>query len=202
MPLARDNLYYEVLAYHLGFTLVAGIDEAGRGPLAGPVVAAAVILPKEIALEGVTDSKKMSEKAREGAFLRIHKRAIDISVATVGPQEIDQINILQATLKAMKEAVGNLHPQPNYLLIDGTGHIDLPIHQRCLVKGDEISLSISAASIVAKVYRDRIMKSLHAPFPQYGFASNKGYGTQEHKAALERYGPCRMHRLSFKGVVT
>jgi ribonuclease HII len=196
-----DNLSYEFQAKGAGYSLVAGIDEAGRGPLAGPIVAAAVILPEDTVLDGVKDSKKMSEKARESAFSLIERRAIDISLAVVSPKEIDRINILQATLKAMKQAVLTLNPQPDYLLIDGTHPIDLPIHQRCIIKGDQLSLSISAASVLAKVYRDRIMYSYHELYPWYGFSSNKGYGTYKHREAIERYGPCCIHRLTFRGVL-
>jgi ribonuclease HII len=197
-----DNRFYECQARRAGYSLVAGIDEAGRGPLAGPVVAAAVILPQHSVLEGVTDSKKMSERAREQAFFLIETEAIDISLSVVSPKEIDSINILQATRKAMRQAVLTLDPQPDYLLIDGTHPVDLPIHQRCIPKGDQLCLSISAASVLAKVYRDSIMRSYHVLFPQYGFSSNKGYGTSRHIEALMRYGPCRIHRVSFRRVLT
>jgi ribonuclease HII len=197
-----DNRFYECQARRAGYSLVAGIDEAGRGPLAGPVVAAAVILPEHGVLEGVTDSKKMSERAREQAFSLIKTEAIDISLSVVSPKEIDSINILQATRKAMRQAVLTLDPQPDYLLIDGTHPVDLAIHQRCIAKGDRLSLSISAASVLAKVYRDSIMRSYHVLYPQYGFSSNKGYGTSRHIEALMRYGPCRIHRLSFRRVLT
>ena len=196
-----DNCFYESQARRAGYSLVAGVDEAGRGPLAGPVVAAAVILPEGIVLEGVTDSKKMSERARNEAFPRIEKGAIDISLSVVSAKEIDSLNILQATLKAMKQAVSTLEPRPDYLLIDGTHPVDFPIHQRCITKGDQLSLSISAASVVAKVYRDIIMREYHVQWPQYDFFSNKGYGTRRHLEALVRYGPCRIHRLTFKRVL-
>lgn len=196
-----DNHFYEFQARLAGYSLIAGVDEAGRGPLAGPVVAAAVILPEDIALDGVRDSKKMSERAREGAFPLIERGAIDISLAVVSPKEIDRINILQATRKAMKQAVLALDLQPDYLLIDGTYPVDLPIHQRCIIKGDELSLSISAASVLAKVYRDRIMYSFHELYPRYGFSSNKGYGTPKHTEAIKQYGPCFIHRLTFRGVL-
>lgn len=196
-----DNLRYEFEAWRAGYSLVAGIDEAGRGPLAGPVVAAAVILPEYMTLEGVKDSKKMSPSAREEAFSLIKSSAIGISLAVVSPREIDLINILQATRKAMKQAVFHLDPQPVFLLIDGTHPVDLPIQQRCIIKGDEHSLSISAASIMAKVYRDRMMCSYHDLYPQYDFSSNKGYGTPGHLEAVARYGPCCIHRLTFRGVL-
>jgi len=169
--------------------------------LAGPVIAAAVILPENSSLEGIRDSKKMTPRAREEAFFRIEKQAISASVAVVSPREIEQINILQAARKAMKQAVLHLEPPPDFLLIDGTQCLDLPIEQSCIVKGDQQCLSISAASVLAKVYRDRIMCSYHELFPYYGFSSNKGYGTREHLAAITRYGPCSIHRLTFRGVV-
>ena len=195
------NQLHESLARLAGYSLVAGVDEAGRGPLAGPVVAAAVILPEHIVLDGVRDSKKMSERAREEAFSLIERVAIDLSIAVASSKEIDRINILQATRKAMKQAVLTLDPQPDCLLIDGTHPVDLSIHQRCIIKGDELSLSISAASIMAKVYRDRIMYSYHRLYPGYGFSLNKGYGTPGHREAIMRYGPCCIHRLTFRGVL-
>jgi ribonuclease HII len=196
-----NNLSYEFQARLAGYSLIAGVDEAGRGPLAGPVVAAAVILPEDIALDGVKDSKKMSEGAREKAFPLIERVAIDFSLSVVNPKEIDRINILQASRKAMKQAVLTLDPPPDYLLIDGTYPINLSIPQRCIKKGDELSLSISAASVIAKVYRDRIMHSYHELYPRYGFSSNKGYGTPKHIEAITRYGPCFIHRLTFRGVL-
>jgi len=196
-----DNHLYEFKARRAGYFSVAGVDEAGRGPLAGPVVAAAVILPEDIELNGVKDSKKMSERARKEAFSLIKSGAVGISLAVVGPKEIDRINILQATREAMKQAVLRLDPRPDYLLIDGTFPVDLPIHQRCIIKGDELSLSISAASVLAKVYRDTIMYSYHKLYPQYDFSSNKGYGTADHREAIVKHGPCCIHRLTFKGVL-
>jgi len=201
MRLHKDNQFYEFQARLAGYSFVAGIDEAGRGPLAGPVVASAVILPEDISLPGVRDSKKMSERAREEAFSLIESKAIGFSLAVVSSQEIDKVNILQATRKAMKEAALTLDPQPDYLLIDGISPVDTPIHQRCIVKGDDLSLSISAASVLAKVYRDRIMCQYHILYPHYGFSSNKGYGTPSHIKALTRFGPCHIHRLTFKGVL-
>jgi ribonuclease HII len=196
-----NNLAYEYQARLAGYSLVAGIDEAGRGPLAGPVVAAAVILPEDIALNGVKDSKKMSSRSREKSYSIIRKKAVDISLAVVSPQEIDEINILQATRKAMKLAVLGLDPQPDYLLVDGTQDIDLPICQKYIIKGDQLSLSISAASVLAKVYRDRIMNSYHKLYPMYDFCSNKGYGTPRHIQAIDEHGPCCIHRLTFRGVL-
>jgi ribonuclease HII len=196
-----NNRFYECQARGAGYSLIAGVDEAGRGPLAGPVVAAAVILYEGAELAGVTDSKKMSERAREEAFPRIKEAAIGFSLSVVSAEEIDRINILQACRKAMRQAIIMLDPQPDFLLIDGTHPVDLPIHQQCIIKGDQLSLSISAASVLAKVYRDSIMRSYHELFPQYGFLSNKGYGTQGHRGALKRCGPCRIHRLTFRRVL-
>ena len=196
-----NNRFYECQARGAGYSLIAGVDEAGRGPLAGPVVAAAVILSERTELEGVTDSKKMSARAREEAFPRIKQAAVGFSLSVVSPGEIDRINILQASRKAMMQAILMLEPQPDFLLIDGTHPVDLPIHQQCIIKGDQLSLSISAASVLAKVYRDSIMRSYHTFFPQYGFSSNKGYGTQGHMRALKRFGPCRIHRLTFRRVL-
>jgi len=196
-----SHLPYESDARRAGYSLIAGIDEAGRGPLAGPVIAAAVILPEDARLEGIRDSKKMSPRAREEAFFRIGKQAISASVAVVSPREIEQINILQAARKAMKQAVLHLDPPPDFLLVDGTQYLDLSVQQSCIVRGDQHCLSISAASVLAKVYRDRIMCSYHELYPHYGFSSNKGYGTREHLAAITRHGPCSIHRLTFRGVV-
>jgi len=184
-----NNRFYECQARGAGYSFIAGVDEAGRGPLAGPVVAAAVILREGAELAGVTDSKRMSERAREEAFPRIEEAAIGCSISVVDSEEIDRINILQACRKAMRQAILMLHPRPDFLLIDGTHPVDLPIHQKCIIKGDQLSLSISAASVLAKVYRDSIMRSYHELYPQYGFLSNKGYGTQGHRGALKRCGP-------------
>jgi ribonuclease HII len=196
-----NNRFYECQARGAGYYLIAGVDEAGRGPLAGPVVAAAVILPEGTELEGVTDSKRMSARNREEAFPRIEQAAVAFSLSVVSPEEIDRINILQASRKAMMQAILMLDPQPDFLLIDGTHPVDLPIPQQCITKGDQLSLPISAASVLAKVYRDSIMRSYHTLFPQYGFLSNKGYGTQGHMGALKRFGPCPIHRLTFRRVL-
>jgi len=196
-----NNRFYECQARSAGYSLIAGVDEAGRGPLAGPVVAAAVILREGAELVGVTDSKRMSERAREEAFPRIKGAAIGFSVSVVSSEEIDRINILQACRKAMRQAVAMLDPQPDCILIDGTHPVDLPIQQQCIIRGDQLCLSISAASVLAKVYRDSIMRSYDTLFPQYGFLSNKGYGTEGHREALKRCGPCRIHRLTFRRVL-
>lgn len=199
-PSNTDPFFYESVARHSGYGLIAGVDEAGRGPLAGPVVAAAVIIPVGEALPGIKDSKKMTEKAREKAFSVINQRALSVSIGVISSRFVDRQNILKATLEAMKQAVLSLEPHPEYLLVDGIHPIPVPIPQKCLIKGDQLSRSISAASIMAKVYRDRIMRSYHDAFPEYGFFENKGYGTRYHLAALRQYGPCPIHRLTFKGV--
>ena len=188
------------MARKAGYTVIAGLDEAGRGPLAGPVVAAAVILPGEAGLPGVRDSKKMTSHAREKAFGLIGREATAVSIAVVSHAYIDTHNILNATLEAMKRAVLALDPQPAFLLVDGIQPVPVRLPQKCLKKGDQRSMSISAASVMAKVYRDRIMRQYHLLFPEYGFEQNKGYGTAYHLDALNRFGPCPIHRLTFRGV--
>jgi ribonuclease HII len=183
-----------------GFRTVAGIDEAGRGPLAGPVVAACVTLPPEIELPGVRDSKKLSPEQRERAFDLIHEHAAAVGVGIVEPAEIDTLNILRATHEAMRRAVGQLPTPPDFALIDGLPVQPFPVLQKALVKGDGRSLSIAAASVVAKVTRDRLMVRYDGEFPGYGFAEHKGYGTAAHIACIERLGPCAIHRRSFAPV--
>ena len=195
-----DSLLHESLARKDGYGLIAGVDEAGRGPLAGPVVAAAVIIPEGTTLEGIKDSKEMTEKARDRAFSVINQRALAVSIGVISHKFIDEFNILKASLEAMRQAVLSLDPAPECLLVDGIHAVPVPIPQKCLKKGDRISLSISAASIMAKVYRDRIMRSYHRQFPEYGFFENKGYGTARHLGRIRHYGPCPIHRLTFKGV--
>ena len=200
MPSVPDPLFHETNARNAGFDLIAGVDEVGRGPLAGPVAAAAVILPEGLNLPGIKDSKQMTEKAREEAFSVIHHKALAVSVGVVSHRYVDEFNILEASLEAMKRAVLSLRPAAEYLLVDGIHPVSVPIPQKCLKKGDQRSMSISAASVMAKVYRDRIMRSYDEQFPEYGFRNNKGYGTQKHLAALRRYGPCPIHRMTFKRV--
>jgi ribonuclease HII len=195
-----DTLLYESLVRKAGYRLIAGVDEAGRGPLAGPVVAAAVILPQGMVLEGVRDSKEMTKDSREKAFSLIHERALSVGVGVVSAEEIDRTNILQASLQAMKQAILSLDPRPEFCLVDGIHPVPVPIPYRCLKKGDRRSHSISAASVVAKVYRDRIMCSFHEQFPVYGFSENKGYGTARHLAALREQGACPIHRMTFRRV--
>lgn len=178
--------------------IIAGVDEAGRGPLAGPVVAAAVILNEPIA--GITDSKALSESKRERLYEEIINRAVSFSVGISEADEIDRINIHQATLLAMQRAIEGLSLQPYKLLIDGMHAPKTTIPCQCIIKGDLSEMVIGAASIVAKVERDRIMTTLDQQFPQYGFSAHKGYATKQHKQALETHGPCSIHRFSFEPV--
>ena len=193
-------LEYETIARSKGYDVIAGVDEAGRGPLAGPVVAAAVLLANDSKLDGLDDSKKLSPKAREKFFLIIKEQALSYGLGVVGIEEIDKINILQASLLAMKYAVEGLSNKPNLLLIDGNQNIDSDIKQWAIVKGDSLSQSIAAASILAKVTRDKIMNQYHEQFPQYAFDKHKGYGTRLHRDLIRKYGPCPIHRRTFKGV--
>jgi ribonuclease HII len=188
---------FERRARQRGYRTVAGIDEAGRGPLAGPVVAAAVILPPGYKNPDINDSKKLSAKKRERLYDLIQADAVSIGVGLSEVSVIDSLNILQATLLAMKNAVGGLSVSPDYLLIDGLNRIDRDIHQETVVHGDALSISIAAASIIAKVSRDRLMEMYHRQFPQYNFLKNKGYGTKEHRDAIVTYGRCKIHRRSF-----
>lgn len=183
-----------------GHEAVAGLDEAGRGPLAGPVVAAAVILPPGLNLPGVTDSKQLSAVRRQELYCLIMEQALSVGVGEAGVQEIDEVNILQATLRAMERALASLVPAPDFLLVDGITPLPVSIPQRTIAKGDSLSLSIAAASIVAKVTRDRQMLEWHQRYPGYGFDRHKGYGSKDHLAAIGRLGPCPIHRLSFRGV--
>lgn len=180
--------------------LIAGVDEAGRGPLAGPVVAAAVILPDEYALAGLTDSKKLSEKKRRVLEVQIKETAIAWAVAEASTAEIDKLNILHATMLAMQRAVGALQPVPSKVLVDGNRAPDIPLPVECIVKGDLSEACISAASILAKQARDRMMLSLDQRYPQYGFARHKAYPTAAHRQALLEYGACPAHRRSFRPV--
>jgi ribonuclease HII len=195
-----DRLALEKMAQMQGFSRVAGVDEAGRGPLAGPVMAAAVILPEGLLIPGVDDSKKLSPQNREQLFDVIMSRAISVGIGTAGPDIIDRINILQATRLAMLNAVLQLSPQPDYILIDGITAINSPIPQKTVKKGDSLSLSIAAASIIAKVTRDRLMVEMDLVFPGYGLAGHKGYGSEQHLEAIRLLGPTSLHRLTFRGV--
>lgn len=179
---------------------MAGVDEAGRGPLAGPVVAAAVILDDEHPIAGLNDSKKLSAKRREKLFDEIRAKALCFSIAEASVQEIDEINILQATLLAMKRAVEGLRLKPVKVLVDGNRLPALDIRAEAIVQGDALVPAISAASILAKVHRDRLCEEMHARYPQYGFDQHKGYGTAVHLAALQAHGPADCHRLTFAPV--
>lgn len=181
--------------------IVAGVDEAGRGCLAGPVVAGAVILDETRPIDGLRDSKALSEKKRNELFEQIREKALAHSVGMTAPEEIDRINILQAALLAMEEAVLSLQRKPDCILIDGNSKTSLSIEQKAIVKGDSKCPSIAAASIVAKVTRDRIMTEIEREYPGYGFSRHKGYPTKEHLDALRNLGPCPIHRKSFKGVL-
>jgi ribonuclease HII len=183
-----------------GYQWMAGVDEAGRGPLAGPVVAAAVIINPGDEIPGVRDSKLLTPGQREQLYQIITARALSWGVGIVGPRDIEKHNILQATIKAMKEAVLNLDPSPDFLLIDGINPLPLDMPQQTIKKGDARCPSISAASIVAKVTRDRLMVEYHRVYPLYNFACHKGYPTKEHREAIRRYGCCEIHRKTFKGV--
>ena len=178
---------------------IAGVDEVGRGPLAGPVVAAAVILPADHEIMRLNDSKKLSAKRREEMDRVIRQEAVSFGIGIVSQQRIDEINILQATYEAMRQAVGQLEPAPEVLLVDAVTIPGVSAEQIPIVKGDAKSASIAAASIIAKVYRDRLMTEYDIKYPQYAFASNKGYGTKAHIEALKKYGPTPLHRRSFIG---
>lgn len=183
-----------------GYPKIAGIDEAGRGPLAGPVISAAVILPQGFHLPHLDDSKRLSPKKREQLFDAIYEQAVSVGIGIVDPAEIDRINILQASLLSMSMAVDNLKPAPDYLLVDGIFPIRSPVPQQTIKHGDRRCLSIAAASIVAKVTRDRLMGFYDEEFPEFGFARNKGYGTKEHRDAIRNFGCCSIHRKTFRGV--
>jgi ribonuclease HII len=194
-----DPWAFEKWAWRNGCARVAGVDEAGRGPLAGPVVAAAVVLPTDFDADGIGDSKSLSPRVREATFERILAQA-KLGIGIVGPEVIDEINILRATHAAMRAALDILGAAYDFILVDGRPVPDLPGRSLAIVRGDSRSVSIGAASIVAKVTRDRIMLDLDREYPQYGFASHKGYCSRQHVEALERYGPCPCHRKSFAPV--
>jgi ribonuclease HII len=198
--LREPTHFFEEEARRCGYRLIAGVDEAGRGPLAGPVVAAAVMLPRRCRLFGLGDSKQLSTTERERLYSEIRKRAVGVGVGQASEEEIDALNILNATRLAMYRAIRSLPCQPDYLLLDA---IELPtvlLPQRAIVGGDKLSVSIAAASIIAKVTRDRIMNDYHRRYPQYNFLAHKGYGTPEHLRLLRAYGPCAIHRRSFRPV--
>lgn len=192
-----DWLLYENEAHQQGYNVVCGVDEAGRGPLAGPVFAAAVVLPNDVIIEGVNDSKKLSEKKRELLFDVIKEKALSYSIASASEKEIDDINILNATYLAMQRAIQGLNIKADIALIDGNRLPRLDIDAKAIIKGDSLSMSIAAASILAKVSRDRLMLELSKEYPQYQFEKHKGYGTALHRELIKQYGPCPIHRLTF-----
>lgn len=197
-----EDLSYEQQAHDAGYALVCGVDEAGAGPLMGPVYAAAVILPEKFELPGLNDSKKLTEKKREALFLRIQQQALTWSVASVSAGEIDETDILSARMKAMQLAIDGLSRKPDLALIDGNRDrgrcAAILTPHRCIISGDSLSASIAAASVLAKVSRDRYVTDvLDKEYPQYRFAQHKGYGTALHRAMLDQYGPCPEHRLTF-----
>ena len=192
-------LEYEENLYKDGITLIAGVDEVGRGPLIGPVVAAAVILPKGFYHPGIKDSKKLSEKKREELYKVITENALSIGVGTVSEEVIDEINIYEATKTAMKEAINSLTIPPEHVLIDAM-KLDLKMPSTSIIKGDALSESIAAASIIAKVTRDHLLMKMDEEYPMYDLKNNKGYGTKKHLEALEKYGACKYHRKSYSPV--
>ncbi len=192
-----DMFYYENLQKLLGYRFVCGVDEAGRGPLAGPVCAAAVILPEEVNIPGLNDSKKLSDKRRREMFPLIKEQAIAYSIAFATEEEIDNINILQATYLAMQRAIDGLQTKADFALIDGNRAKDFGLPVKTIVGGDGLSASIAAASILAKVTRDDFMLELAKDYPQYGFEVHKGYGTKAHYEALAKFGPSNVHRMTF-----
>jgi ribonuclease HII len=201
----RDNFYFERNLKRQGFSVVAGVDEAGRGPLAGPVVAGAVILSLDDEHSLYLDSKKISPARREILFSRLAQSSARTGVGICTAREIEKINILQASLLAMKRAVenciaDNIHGELDFILVDGKFTIPMSISQQALVRGESKSASIAAASIIAKVTRDRLMSDAHKQYPQYNFLKNQGYPTKEHRQALAEFGPCILHRRTFKGV--
>lgn len=192
------NLEIESSLWAQGFESIAGIDEAGRGPLAGPVVAAAAIFPKNLIIDGVADSKQLSPKKREECFEMISSKALGIGVGIVYQDVIDRINILQATILAMHKALENLSMKPDYVIVDGPKFCHDTFRFQTIIGGDATSFTIAAASIVAKVTRDRMMCELDARYPEYGFALHKGYGTRRHLEAIRTYGMCEIHRKTFR----
>lgn len=199
MKTERDKLAYEKEMLALGAECIAGVDEVGRGPFAGPVVCAAVIMPldAENLIDGVDDSKKVKEERREQLAALIRERAVAYMICEESPETIDEINILEATKRCMKRAVEGLSVQPDIVFVDGNFRIRIDLPQQNIVRGDALSYSIGAASILAKVYRDSLMREYDKQYPQYGFARHKGYGTAVHIRALKEFGPCPIHRKTF-----
>ncbi|NUO81235.1 ribonuclease HII [candidate division KSB1 bacterium] len=197
-PSAIDKLYHEKQLWQAGLTRVIGVDEAGRGPLAGPVVAAAIVFSPEKMIAGVDDSKKLTQEERLRLFPQILRQCRDYGVGIVSAEEIDEVNILQASLLAMRKAILNLHEPPEHVLVDGRTRLGMDVPQTTIIKGDALSHTIGAASIVAKVVRDLIMDYYHRKFPGYGFDVHKGYPTPHHLRILQQLGPCAIHRRSFR----
>ncbi len=195
-----DRRRFEKILYEQGARFIAGVDEAGRGCLAGPVVAAAVILPNQVEIDGLRDSKKLTVRQRERLFETIGRKALSVATGVVDSREIDRINILQASLLAMRIAVDGLERRPDFILIDGRDPIEHRIPQRPVIKGDELSESIAAASIIAKVTRDRMMCDYEPLYPPYKFSIHKGYGTKLHMEEIRANGPTPIHRMTFRGV--
>jgi len=193
-----NKLEFEASLWKQGITYVAGVDEAGRGPLAGPVVAAAVVFPRGFFLPGVDDSKKLTHERREQLYPQIIANCLTHGVGVVTVEEIDRINIYQAAMLAMRQALAQLSPPAQHVLVDGRNIPQLELPQTSIIKGDGLSFTIGAASIIAKVTRDRLMLDYHRTFPQYGFDKHKGYATRSHLATLRQHGPCKIHRRSFR----
>ncbi len=200
--LGEDTFLLERRLTRQGFSVVAGLDEAGRGPLAGPVVAGCVVLPVDCDYSRFQDSKKLNARQREKCFAELHDCGASIGVGQCSPREIEEKNILQASLLAMKRAIEDCLPAglPEFLLVDGTFPVPITLPQQTLIKGESKSASIAAASIIAKVTRDRLMAQAHSDFPRYNFIKNQGYPTREHREAIAAFGPCPLHRRTFKGV--
>ncbi len=192
------SLKYERKYWEHGLNYIAGVDEAGRGPIAGPVIAASVIFPSDVKIEGINDSKLLQERERERLFDVIHQRAISVGIGIIDHEVIDRINILNATFRSMNIAISNLKFSPDYLLIDGPHFPGANIPYDTIIKGDTKCFSIAAASIIAKVTRDRLMKEYDKLFPQYGFGQHKGYCTKAHLEAIKKFGVCEIHRKSFR----
>jgi len=195
-----DLWLFEKEAVNQGYHAVAGVDEVGRGPLAGPVISAAVILPANFSADGITDSKKLTPRKRDRFYDIIYEQALSVGIGIIEPLEIDRVNILQASLRAMVMAIENLRPDPDYVLIDGSHRIPMKLPQQTITKGDSRSISVAAASIVAKVTRDRLMERYQPYYPEYGFPGHKGYPTKAHKTSIREWGVSPIHRRSFRGV--
>ena len=195
----EEKKKFEKELYLQGYKLIGGVDEVGRGPLAGPVVCAAVILPENCEIIGIDDSKKLSEKKRNLLFDEIKKHAISYNIEFVSEKEIDELNILNATKKCMEKAINNLQIKPDIMLVDAVTGLNINCPSKSIIKGDALSYSIGAASILAKVTRDRYMEELDNKYPEYGFKKHKGYGTKQHMDKLREIGPCEIHRRSFIG---